>query len=57
MTSLLWRTSYSKNVAEVPLVPQSAHNLALCLENVVKAGAVSASSHESLNIQEQVSIR
>ncbi len=45
MTSLLWSTAKLKDVADIPLVIQSAKNLGSCLNSVLKAGAVNASGH------------
>ena len=51
MTSFLWNTTQAKDVAKIPLVTQSAGNLASCLNGLLKAGAVIASAdQEKVNI-------
>jgi len=55
MTSLLWKTVQLKNAADIPLIAQSAENLASCLNNFLKAGAVFASRDLASGFQEQVS--
>ena len=54
MTSLLRNTTQSKNVDEIPLVTQSAENLASCLNSMLKAGASIASVNFDASLQAQV---
>lgn len=56
MTSFLWNTTQKekKDVADIPLVTQSAENLGSCLNSVLKAGAAIASGDKSSGLQEQV---
>ena len=56
MTSLLRNTTQSKNVDEIPLVTQSAENLASCLTSMLKAGARIASGDFGSSLQDQVLI-
>ncbi|KAL9976396.1 hypothetical protein ACROYT_G013694 [Oculina patagonica] len=53
MTSLLWRTAQLKDVADIPLIIQSAENLGSCLNSLLKAGAVIASGDLGSGLQEQ----
>ncbi|XP_078376213.1 polycystin family receptor for egg jelly-like [Oculina patagonica] len=53
MTSFLWNSSQSKDVANIPLVTQSAENLGSCLNSVLKAGASIASGDKGSGLQEQ----
>ena len=54
MTALLRNTTQSKNVDEIPLVTQSAENLATCLNSMLKAGARIASVDFDSSFQAQV---
>ena len=54
MTSLLWNIAQSKDVADIPLITQSAENLGSCLNSVLKAGAVIASGMFGTGLQEEV---
>ena len=56
MTSLLRNTTQSKNVDDIPLVTQSAENVALCLNSILKAGARIASGDFGSSLQDQVLI-
>lgn len=54
MTSLLWRTTQLKDAADIPLLTQSAENLLLCLNSLLKAGAAIASRDLGSDFQELV---
>ena len=54
MTSLLRNTTQSKDVDEIPLVTQSAENLASCLNSMLKAAARIASGDFDSSLQAQV---
>ncbi|KAL9967119.1 hypothetical protein ACROYT_G025287 [Oculina patagonica] len=53
MTSLLWSTAQLKDEAYIPLVTKSAKNLCLCLNSLLKAGAVIASGDLGSGLQKQ----
>ena len=55
MTSFLWNTTQGKDVVKIPLITQSAENLASCLNSLLKAGAVNTSDVGS-DLQEKVNI-
>jgi len=54
MATFLWNTTQARDVAKIPLVTQSAENLANCLNSLLKAGADIASNdddiHEKVNL-------
>lgn len=54
MTSLLWRTAQLKDAADIPLLTQSAENLLLCLNSLLKAGAAIATRDLGTDFQELV---
>ena len=56
MTSFLWNTTQAKDVAKIPLVTQSAENLASCLNSLLKAGKVIASGDVGSHLPEKVNI-
>ena len=56
MTSVLWNTTQAKDVTKIPLVTQSAGNLATCLKSLLKAGAVTASVDFYSDLQGKVNI-
>jgi len=47
MTTFLWNTTQAKDVAKIPLVTQSAENLANCLNSLLKAAADIASKDDT----------
>ncbi|PFX14626.1 Polycystic kidney disease protein 1-like 2 [Stylophora pistillata] len=53
MTSLLWSLARKRDIADIQLTSQSAENLALCLNSVLKAAAVMASEDSESSFQEQ----
>ena len=57
MTSFLWNTTQTKDVAKIPLVTQSAENLAFCLNSLLMAGELIASTSDvDSDLQEKVNI-
>lgn len=55
MTSLLWSLARKRDIADIQLTIQSAENLALCLNSVLKAAtALIASEDSKSSFQEQV---
>ena len=56
MTSFLWNTTQAKDVAKIPLVTQSAQNLASCLNSLLKTGKVITSGDVGSDLQEKVNI-
>ena len=56
MTSFLWNTTQAKDVAKIPLVTQSAENLASCLNSLLQTGKVITSGDVGSDLQEKVNI-
>ena len=54
MTSLLLSIAELKDLANIPLVTQSAENLGSCLNSLLKTGRVIASGDLGSGLQEQV---